>query len=127
MNGILEATVDLMTARGADRAQIRCAIGPCLRAPAFEVEDDLIAEVCMHHPAAEAFFTPGPAPKKSIFDHVAFVRWRLESAGIAPPHIEDVGGCTLTQPAEYFSYRAARSAGSNLYGRNLSAIARVTA
>lgn len=122
LGGILEATLDLMAARGAARDAITAAIGPCLRAPAFEVGDDLIAEVTGKYPEAARFFTPGDRPGKSIYDHVAFVAWRLTEAGIDARRIEDVGGCTLTHPERWFSYRESRAKNASDYGRNLSAI-----
>ena len=124
LDGILEATVALMVEHGAAVDTIHCAIGPCLRAPAFEVEQDLIDAVCAKYPTADRFFTPGAKPDKFIYDHVAFVRWRLETSGILIDHIDDVGGCPLSQPDLYFSYRHSRQIGAPDYGRNLSVIMR---
>lgn len=122
--GILEATISLMVEKGAKVSDLKCAIGPCLRAPLFEVGEDLVEALCRIYPEAKRFLTTGAQPGKSIYDHVGFVRWRLEAAGIPPAHIDDVGGCTLTSPETYFSYRASRKAGLDAYGRNLSAIVR---
>ncbi|MEM9234684.1 MAG: peptidoglycan editing factor PgeF, partial [Pseudomonadota bacterium] len=123
LGGILEATIDLMENHGASRSSLRAAIGPCLRAPAFEVGDDLISKVMAKYPQAECFFVAGENPGKSIYDHVAFVIWRLTESGLAPDHIEDAGGCTLSQSTDWFSYRACRARNERDYGRNVSAIA----
>ncbi|WOI54629.1 peptidoglycan editing factor PgeF [Parvularcula sp. LCG005] len=120
--GILEATVDLMAEVGAPPQTIRCAIGPSLRAPAFEVGDDLKHEVETIFADAGHYFEPREEAGKWTFDHIGFVRCRLESVGILPRHIEDVGGCTLSEPDRFFSYRHARQNGQSGYGRNLSAI-----
>ena len=120
--GILEATVAAMEARGADRARIACAFGPCLRFESFEVGDDLIEAVTAKHPKAERFFLPAPKRGKHLYDHAAFGRWRLEAAGVDPARIDDVGGNTLSRRDGCFSYRGSRAAGEADYGRNLSAI-----
>ena len=122
LSGILEATVSLMEDHGADICLMRAAIGPCLRAPAFEVGSDLIEEVTCKYPNAEKFFSP-KTDDKSVYDHAAFVKWRLVEAGLKIDHVEDVGGCTLTHPERWFSYRASRARKEPDYGRNLSAIA----
>ena len=120
--GVLEATVTAMTEHGADRARIGCAFGPCLRFESFEVGDDLIEAVTAKHPEADRFFLPAAKRGKHLYDHAAFGRWRLESAGIDPTRIDDVGGNTLSRRDGCFSYRGARAAGEADYGRNLSAI-----
>ena len=120
--GILEATVDAMSAHGADRSRMACAFGPCLRFESFEVGDDLIEAVTTTYPDAERFFLPAKAPGKHLYDHVGFGRWRLEAAGVASARIDDVGGDTLSRRDGYFSYRGSRRAGQPDYGRNLSAI-----
>jgi len=121
--GILEAAVALIEEKGGDAGRLLCAIGPCLRAEAFEVGDDLVSEVTGEYPDAVRFFRPAPAAGKHLYDHVAFGRWRLEAAGVDPAGIADVGGCTLTRPDRWFSYRASRRQGASDYGRNISAIA----
>lgn len=120
--GILEATVDALAERGADRSRIAVAFGPCLRFESFEVGDDLIGAVTAKHPDAERFFLPAPVRDKHLYDHVGFGRWRLEAAGVDPARIDDVGGNTLSRRDGYFSYRGSRVAGEPDYGRNLSAI-----
>lgn len=123
LGGIIGATVDLLADAGEDRGALRVAIGPCLRREAFEVGDDLIAAVLAAYPDARGLFVPAATPGKALYDHVGFVRSRLFDAGIAAPHVADVGGCTLSAPVAYFSYRGSLRAGEEDYGRNVSAIA----
>lgn len=123
LSGILEATVDLLERHGARRERLAVAIGPCLRAPDFEVGDDLVDTVTGQYPAADRFFEAKDIPAKHVFDHTGFVAWRLVEAGITPDRIEDVGGNTLAAPATWFSYRESRRRALADYGRNLSAIA----
>lgn len=122
LGGVLEAMVALMLARGATLEGLRCAIGPCLRPPHFQVREDLLANVTAVFPAAKRFFSADTTADHWQYDHVGFVRWRLETAGLCPDHIEDVGGNTLPSGTDYFSYRGARAAGQPDYGRNLSLI-----
>lgn len=123
LDGILEATVSLMVEKGAKPDGISAGIGPCLRAPAFEVSEDLIDQVMHKYPEAERFFEPKKTPGKAVYDHVGFVQWRLQECGLNIDLIEDVGGCTLTSSDRWFSYRASRAKGEADYGRNISAIA----
>ena len=118
--GVLEALVALMAARGAAASGLRVAIGPHLRH--FEVGDDLIGAVTGEDAAADRFFVPAGAKAKSLFDHTAYCRWRLERAGVDPRRIDDVGGDAGNPRDGLFSYRASRKAGADDYGRNLSAV-----
>ena len=121
LGGIVESTVLLMEQQGARRDQIKAAIGPHLRAPHFEVRQDLIDQVLEKHPEATQHFVRVNA-EQHIFDHTSFVVDRLRDAGIAPEHIDDVGGNTLAAPEEFFSYRDACRRGVQQFGQNLSGI-----
>lgn len=122
LGGILEATIEVMVHHGAELSRLKAAIGPCLRAPLFEVQQDLIDLVTGKYPPADQFFTPSENAQKSIYDHLGFVRWRLTEAGLDPAQIDDVGGGTLSDPERWFSYRASRANNQDDYGRNLSII-----
>lgn len=119
--GVLEATIGAMRGLGAEPANIRAALGPCLRQPDFEVGEDLLVAFTDKYPQAERFFAPGKARGKRQFDLAGFGRWRLSDAGVTA--LDDLGPCTLADPDRWFSYRASRRAGLEDYGRNLSAIA----
>ncbi len=123
LDGILQATIALMEARGARASEIACALGPALRAPAFEVEEDLVSAVTGRFGDADRFFSTGKKPGKWIYDHMGFATARLVAAGLQREKINIVGGCTLTHSVRYFSYRQARQTGQKDYGRNLSTIA----
>ena len=122
MKGIIGAAIDLMAEQCADRSSIKVALGPSLRQENFEVRSDLIGEVTAAYPGAEAFFTPLDS-ERSLYDHIGFVRARLSDAGINDDRISDVGGNTLSDQEQYFSYRGARKGGQAQFGHNLSAIA----
>ena len=58
-----------------------------------------------------------------VRDHLRdALRTALAEAGVDVNLIDDVGGCTLTAPESWFSYRASRAEEAPDYGRNLSAI-----
>ena len=119
--GIIESTVRLMEDHGADRQHIKAAIGPHLRAPLFEVRQDLIDLVCATHPDADRFFTPKTGDQ-FVYDHTSFVIARLQEAGITKDRINDVSGNTLETPETLYSYRFARQQNEDRFGHNLSAI-----
>ncbi|MEM9839035.1 MAG: peptidoglycan editing factor PgeF [Pseudomonadota bacterium] len=120
--GIIEGTVAMMEAHGANRSDIRAAVGPCLRRDSFEVREDLLDSVCSKHPEADRHLTKRDE-EHWLYDHAAFVHDRLIAAGLQPDHIDDTGGDTLTAEEDYFSYRGARRAGLQQFGHNVSAIA----
>lgn len=119
--GVLENTVAAMESLGANRADIRAALGPCLQQPNFEVGLDLVDAFTEKFTDAETFFTPGKSAQKRQLDLAGFGAWRLRQSGVE--RIDDLGLCTLAAPEAYFSYRASRRGAETDYGRNLSAIA----
>lgn len=121
LSGILESTIALMQEQGADPAEIRAAVGPCLRPPAFQVGDDLRGAFTGKYPESVQWFTSEPAGRYQL-DLVGFARWRMENAGLDPEKIDDIGGNTLAQPDRYFSYRHVGQTGQPDYGRDISAI-----
>ncbi len=118
--GVLENTVAAMERLGADRCDIRAALGPCLQQSNFEVGLDLVGAFTEKFTDAETFFTPGKSTKKRQLDLAGFGAWRLRQSGVS--QIDDLGHCTLAAPEAYFSYRASRRRAETDYGRNLSAI-----
>ncbi|NHK27746.1 peptidoglycan editing factor PgeF [Parvularcula flava] len=122
LGGILESCVSLMQLHGATPANIRAAIGPCLRPPHFQVGDDLVSAFIEKYPVSTRFFTPEENNGKYQCDLTAFATWRLCEQGLEAANIVDTGDNTLADPERYFSYRHSRQAGHADYGRNLSAI-----
>jgi len=119
--GVLENTVAAMEGLGAERENIRAALGPCLRQPNFEVGLDLVEAFTNKYKASARFFAPGDSPEKRQLDLAGFGAWRLSESGVGK--IGDLEVCTLAAPEKYFSYRASRRREETDYGRNLSAIA----
>jgi YfiH family protein len=118
--GIVEATVDAMQRLGAERQNIRAALGPMIRQRNYEVGPDLIAHFAAEDSAADRFFLPAARHGHALFDLAGYIAARLERAGIR--HVEDLGLCTYADPARFFSYRRSTHRGEADYGRHLNAI-----
>jgi len=93
------------------------AIGPHIEACCFEVGDDVAAQLAGCSPAGEAAVIRGEGARPHV-DLRRVLRAQLVAVGIADAAIEDVPGCTVCDPARFFSYRR----DSQRSGRLLSAI-----
>ncbi len=96
--GILETTVLKMLKLGAQTETMVAAIGPHLQRASFEAGEDMrsLFPVTEHR-----LFTP-QGKGKYLFDLAAYVRWRLQRAGVQ--QVETVGDDTKTD-LQYMSYR----------------------
>lgn len=95
---ILEKTLRALADAGRIRPEsARVAFGPCLRPDSLEVGED-VAELL---PEAHVFRKSG----KPHFDMPGCNLMQALRAGIAPGHVRDMGGCTLSEPDRFFSYR----------------------
>lgn len=119
LTGVGEATIDAMTALGASRSSIVCAIGPCIGKASYEVSDGFERPLLEQEPEDERFFSPG-RPGHLQFDIAGYVAARLARAGIE--RITMLDEDTYSQPERFFSYRRACHAGEASYGRQISLI-----
>jgi polyphenol oxidase len=119
--GVIEATIAAMERSGADRERIKAALGPVIRQPSYEVGPEFIAAFRMQDEANERFFIPSSRAGHASFDLPAYIAARLGAAGIRD--IEDLGRCTYSDPALFFSFRRSTHRGEADYGRHVSAIA----
>lgn len=122
LGGILEATIELMVARGARRGTIQAAVGPAISAAAYEVGPEFVAEFCTDMPQNRRFFAPSLRENHALFDLPAYVMMRLEEAGVG--YRESLDYCTYGDSERFFSYRRATHRREADYGRQLSVIAR---
>ena len=104
----------------AARERIRAAVGPCIGQASYEVGQEFVDRFTAAEPAFEAFFIPGAAPGKRMFDLPGFVLSRLRAAGVT--RCEWIGRDTCAEPDLFFSNRRAFRHGEPDYGRLLSAI-----
>lgn len=119
--GVVEATVDGMVRLGAERGEIRAALGPMIRQANYEVGPDLITRFGAEDPASSRFFATAARDGHALFDLAGYIRTRLARAGIH--HVEDLGVCTYGDPARFYSYRRATHRAEPDYGRHVNAIA----
>ena len=117
--GVVEATIDAMERLGARRGHIAAAVGPCIGAANYEVDNDFADRFLAADPANTRFFHQGPAGKPH-FDLEAFVVSRIVAAEIST--VEALGQDTYGQPDRFYSYRRAMHRGEADYGRQISLI-----
>jgi hypothetical protein len=110
--GIASRAIELFS---HDPADLVVAMGPHIRVDAFEVSEEVARE--MEHAAnGGAVVRRGGA--KPHGDIAALIRLQLRDAGVPDHAIDDVGGCTHSDAAHFFSHRRERGK----TGRHLSAI-----
>ncbi|MCZ7676647.1 MAG: peptidoglycan editing factor PgeF [Roseovarius sp.] len=119
LDGVLEATLDAMERLGANRGDIRAAIGPTISQAAYEVGPEFLDEFLAEDGDNQRFFAGGGAGGYH-FDLPAYGLHRLRTAGIG--HAEWTRHCTYSDADRFYSYRRATHAGEADYGRLLSAI-----
>jgi YfiH family protein len=98
-----------------DSAELVVAIGPHIRVGAFEIGED-VARALEH--AANGRTVVQRDGAKPHGDLAALIRLQLRDAGVPDDAIDDVGGCTHSDAAHFFSHR--RDHGRT--GRHLSVI-----
>jgi YfiH family protein len=121
LGGIIESTVAAMCETGAETANIRAVLGPCISQPNYEVGEAFRAEF-MEIDDSYAQFFESSAKDIPHFDLPAFILSRLKATGIK--HCAWTGDCTYGDEEAYFSYRRNTHQGLTGYGRNISAIIR---
>ncbi len=120
IGGVLENTVSAMIDLGAERAHIRCAIGPCIHQPSYEVDSGFRKTFLNQDPAFESYFTDGQSKERYQFDLPGFVQNRLEKLNLAS--IESSPADTYGEEERFFSYRRTTHKGEADYGRQISVI-----
>lgn len=121
LGGVVESAVEGMMAEGAQPERIVAAVGPCIGPQSYEVGEDFLDAFTGKDPGFAAFFRPGAAADKRMFDLPAFVRSRLAAAGVSQS--EWIGRDTYAEEALFFSNRRAVHRAEGDYGRLVSAIA----
>lgn len=119
--GVLEATIEAMTALGAHRSRIVAAIGPTISRDAYEVGPEFRARFVEASHANERWFIPSAREEHFMFDLPAYAAARLDAAGVAA--VATLGLCTYADETRFFSYRRTVHRGETDYGRQISAIA----
>jgi polyphenol oxidase len=116
--GVVEAAVACLRENvGVSGAgQLLAAIGPHISKKAFEVSDDVAAELAAVCPVPGAVLQkPGEKPH---IDLRFIVTQKLLALGLTEASIDQVGGCTVLDAQQFFSFRR----DGKRSGRHLSAI-----
>jgi len=120
LNGVVDATISWMAALGAERPQIRAAIGPCIARRSYEVGPEFPQPFVAEDPGNMSYFAPARCSGRFLFDLGGYIAHRLARVGIAT--VEVAQNDTLAEEERFFSYRRACLRGERSYGRGLSAI-----
>lgn len=119
MAGVLEATLDAMTALGADRDNIVAIIGPSISQRSYEVGPEFLEDFLADDPKNARFFANGQGERYQ-FDLPGFGLHRLRRAGVALA--EWTRHCTYADAERFYSYRRSVHAKEADYGRLISVI-----
>jgi len=103
-------TVATMTDCGAESAQIRAYVGPCLSRKAFEVGPEVAARF------DDAVVARPVGADRPHVDLKAALRRQLNEAGVSDDAIEVSAHCTLQETDEFFSHRASGGDTGRMFG-----------
>lgn len=111
--GVTRAAVHSLRELAGPACELIAAIGPHISLSAFEVSHDVAAEL---EAASLASRVVDRSRKKPHVDLRRILHAELADAGVA--EVDDVHGCTVSEPDSFFSYRRDGKAS----GRHLSAV-----
>jgi hypothetical protein len=120
LDGIIDSTVLAMEALGGRRGSIKAVIGPCIAQNSYQVEFGFLDQFAERDPTFVQYFINDDKTHLR-FDLSGFVELMIKRSGILFSENIDHDNCTATET--FFSYRRTKLAGSNDYGRSISAIA----
>jgi polyphenol oxidase len=118
--GVAEAAIAAMERLGAAREYIRAALGPTIQQDNYEVGPDLIARFAAEDAVSNRYFSPAARSGHAQFDLAGYITSRLRRAGVR--QVEDIGLCTYSDPARFFSFRRSTHRAEADYGRHVNAI-----
>jgi polyphenol oxidase len=114
--GAVEAGVACLRQNLGRNGQLLAAIGPHISLAAFEVSDDVAAQLAAACPVPGA--VQHQAGAKPHVDLRFIVTQKLLALGLTEATIDQIGGCTVLDAQHYFSFRR----DGKRSGRHLSAI-----
>jgi YfiH family protein len=102
VRGVVSEAIERLRELAGSSGRLVAAIGPHIGPTAFEVGEDVAAEIAAASPGVDVVDrTRGPKPYVNL---ERVIRAQLEGLGLSPADIERVPGCTVTDP-DLFSYR----------------------
>ena len=119
--GIIEATLQRMVDLGARAERVVAVLGPTIGRAAYEVGPEFRDRLIEAEPDNAHYFEEGARPGHALFDLPAYILARLRRAGVG--EAVDLGLCTYSDEARFYSYRRATHRGEADYGRLIAAIA----
>lgn len=105
VRGVVPRTIETMVELGSASRTLVAAIGPHIRVGAFEVGPEVAEEIAAAVPDVPGLIVTPLDGDKPHVDLSRAVRAQLVRAGLSDVHIDDVGGCTSSEPDRFFSYR----------------------
>lgn len=117
--GVLEATIDAIIGLGARREAIVATLGPTISGKVYEVGPEFVARFRAAGEDIARWFVPSAKDGHALFDLPAYIVQRLRGAGVIA---SDLGLCTYSDEARFFSYRRTTHRGEADFGRHLAAI-----
>jgi YfiH family protein len=115
--GVIEAGVACLRQGTGGPGRLLAAIGPHISRQAFEVSEDVAAELGRVSTVPGAVERPPGAAKPHV-DLRLIATHKLLALGLTEAAIDQIGGCTVLTPHLYFSFRR----DGKRSGRHLSAI-----
>lgn len=113
--------INAMTELGAQRENIRAAIGPAIQQNSYEVGPEFSAPFLKVDADNQQFFNPSVRDGHQMFDLTGFVKKQLEGENIQA--VDLINRDTCSEEDLFFSYRRMYHKKEADYGRQLSAIA----
>jgi YfiH family protein len=120
LGGVVERTLEAMTALGATVERIRVGIGPAIAQRSYEVGPEFRERFMADSANNADFFCPARREGHFHFDLKGYVARRASTRKVKA--VEVLPCDTLVEEARFFSYRRACLRGEKEYGRGLSAI-----
>lgn len=94
----------MRAAFGTDARDVHAALGPCIRATAYQVDERVCAELDRNGISREEYVLD-PRDGRGYLDIPAINAGLLREAGVPPEQIADLGLCTHTLMSLFFSHR----------------------
>lgn len=120
LTGVSDATIAAMEKKGARRERITAIIGPTISQPVYEVGPEFPVSFLAQDPRNADFFTPSRQAHHHMFDLPGYLERRMNSQGLGK--VVNLGLCTYSDEARFYSFRRATHRNEKDYGRQISAI-----
>jgi polyphenol oxidase len=121
LTGVTGTTLKAMEALGAKRSRIVAVIGPMISQAAYEVGPEFPEQFIEADAGNTSFFNASPRAGHALFDLPGYLENQLKGEGAGL--VVNLGLCTYSDEARFFSYRRTTHRGEKDYGRQISAIA----